>query len=270
MFKSKALFQNNRIYEVQNFEQHQGEDSTKCPGDSYFSTLAMACPRLKTVKLNLSCESDGYIRHLAGLNNLEEVILDFPGPLGAGFRHFFHSAGASLTQLGLTLREVAAADVHLLSQHCPSLRVLHLFFIVFQVEEGREHPGKVLFPNLESLYLGVGRDSSLNQVHTLITDRLLTWCRKLRTLYMSGVSPRVNDSYLEARLQQGSLHSLESCTIKEDAQLTRASYLGLMKHCPALRMLNMSSWNIPRKDFLVMQKEAEDLNLDLVLIGGKV
>ena len=65
-------------------------------------------------------------------------------------------------------------------------------------------------------------------------DRLLTWCRKLRTLYMSGihqctlytlvndhlerpgVSPRVNDSYLEARLQQGSLHLLESCTIKED------------------------------------------------------
>ena len=31
-----------------------------------------------------------------------------------------------------------------------------------------------------------------------------------------GVSPRVNDSYLEARLQQGSLHLLESCTIKED------------------------------------------------------
>ena len=89
------------------------------------------------MKLNLSCESDGYIRHLAGLHNLEEVslhillkrksyiqaykiqagwflilcvfeqvILDFPGPLGAGFRHFFHSAGASLTQLGLTLREV--------------------------------------------------------------------------------------------------------------------------------------------------------------------
>ena len=127
-----------------------------------------------------------------------------------------------------------------------------------QVEEGREHPGKVLFPNLESLYLGVGRDSSLNQVHTLITgshdlllvrnqcvlthsllDRLLTWCRKLRTLYMSGihqstlytllndhlgrpgVSPRVNDSYLEARLQQGSLHSLESCTIKEDVSVVQ-------------------------------------------------
>ena len=28
--------------------------------------------------------------------------------------------------------------------------------------------------------------------------------------------------------------------------------------------------NLSRKDFLVMQKEAEDLNLDLVLIGGKV
>ena len=81
---------------------------------------------------------------------------------------------------------MAAADVHLLSQHCPSLKVLHLFFIVFKVnsllyvsvpfwdffhqaEEGQEHPGKILFPNLESLYLGVGPDSSLNLVHTLIT-----------------------------------------------------------------------------------------------------
>ena len=98
------------------------------------------------MKLNLSCESDGYIRHLAGLHNLEEVsryillslrrksyiqaykiqagwflilcvfeqvILDFPGPLGAGFRHFFHSAGASLTQLGLTLREVLANPINI-------------------------------------------------------------------------------------------------------------------------------------------------------------
>ena len=44
------------------------------------------------------------------------------------------------------------------------------------------------------------------KLYTLLNDHL----------ERPGVSPRVNDSYLESRLQQGSLHLLESCTIKED------------------------------------------------------
>jgi len=274
VFRSPALFQANRIYQVQNFEQtvsHQDTaDESVSTRQQYWGALAECCPRLKTAKVNLTPDSDGYIKNLTSLTQLEEVILDFPGSPGPGFRYFFLHCGNNLTQLGLTLREVSAGDVHHLSVHCPALRVLHLFFLIFRESDSSGlDPRMKMFPNLEGLYLGVGRSSSLSLVHSLLTDRLLSHCIKLKTLYLSGVSPRLDDSYILQKLQQGSLSQLENCHIKEEARLGKETYLTLSKYCPALKRLNVSSWNISREEFLRMEERAKNENWDLILIGGK-
>jgi len=164
---------------------------------------------------------------------------------------------------------VSANDIEKVSRHCPALKVLHLFFVTLQGDDASDRAREKLFPNLEGLYLGLGRTSSPNLTHTLLTDRFISCCSKLRTLYLSGVSGRLDDNYLVHKLEQGCLANLENCHIKEEGRLSKKAYLGLMKHCPLLHRINLSSWNVPRGEFLQLEQEVREQNLDLVLTGGK-
>jgi len=277
VFRSEALFETDQIFKVQNFEHHHSHLALE-PGESpptlaaeegFFKQLAAAFPHLRTVKLSLTSESDNYMERLTTLTHLQEVIIDFPGHLGSGFHKFFQKCGQNLNQLGLTLTQVSANDIEKVSRHCPALKVLHLFFVTLQVDDASERAREKLFPNLEGLYLGLGRTSSPNLTHTLLTDRFISCCSKLRTLYLSGVSGRLDDNYLVHKLEQGCLANLENCHIKEEGRLSKKAYLGLMKHCPLLHRINLSSWNVPRGEFLQLEQEVREQNLDLVLTGGK-
>ena len=138
VFKSSSIFEAKRIYQVQNFEQTvshmenmEGNINHVVAHQDFVEKLADICPRLKTVKLNINKDTDDYVKHLVKIKELEEVIIDYPGSMGLGFRCFLTSSGSKLTQLGLTLREFKMEDIQLIAKECENLRILHLFFANF-------------------------------------------------------------------------------------------------------------------------------------------
>ena len=140
--------------------------------------------------------------------------------------------------------------------------------------------------NIEGLYLGVTRSCNLDVVHSSLTSSLLSNCGGLRTIYLSGVSKLFNDEFFCRLLQSQCLPSLENIHVKEDvrlpchirkgfnfislkAQLSKKALGNLLLHCPQLRKVNLSAWNISREDFeKIMEKLYHD-NLNITLIGPK-
>ena len=138
VFKSSSIFEANRTYRVQNFEQTvshmenmDGNINHVVAHHDYLQKLSDICPRLKTVKLNINKDTDDYVMNLIKIKELEEVIIDFPGSMGTGFHSFLSSSGSRLTQLGLTLREFRLENIQLIAKECDNLRILHLFFANF-------------------------------------------------------------------------------------------------------------------------------------------
>ena len=53
------------------------------------------------------------------------------------------------------------------------------------------------------------------------------------------------------------------------ASLTKVSLGTLLQHCPNLRKVNMSTWNITKEEFMQVAKKTQDDNIEIVLIGPK-
>ena len=166
VFKSSSIFEANKIYAVQNFEQTvshmenlEGNINHVVAHQDFVEKLSNICPRLKTVKLNINKDNDDYVKHLVKIKELEEVIIDYPGSMGLGFHSFLTHSGSGLTQLGLTLRELKVKDIQLISKECENLRILHLFFANF-IQDTSPAPDWLGLPNLEGLkklpYLLIG------------------------------------------------------------------------------------------------------------------
>lgn len=192
VFKSSSIFEANKIYAVQNFEQTvshmenlEGNINHVVAHQDFVEKLSDICPRLKTVKLNINKDTDDYVKHLVKIKELEEVIIDYPGSMDLGFHSFLTSSGSRLTQLGLTLRELKVRDIQLISKECDNLRILHLFFANF-IQDASPSTDWLELRNLEGLYLGVSRSCNLTLVHHSLTAKLLPSCPALRTLYLSG------------------------------------------------------------------------------------
>ena len=51
------------------------------------------------------------------------------------------------------------------------------------------------------------------------------------------------------------------------ASLSKVSLGTLLQHCPNLRKVNMSTWNITKEEFMQVAKKTQDDNIEIVLIG---
>lgn len=139
------------------------------------------------------------------------------------------------------------------------------------------------------MYLGVSRSCDLDLVHKSLTRKLLSGCVLLRTVHLSGVSPLFNDHFFCHLLASQCLVNVENIHVREDvsliaklhlilysnksfqskAQLGLRSLENLLLHAPNLRKVNLSAWNIARRDLEKLLEKLDHDNVDITLIAPK-
>ena len=75
---------------------------------------------------------------------------------------------------------------------------------------------------------------------------------------------RCKNKYLIDKVLTQAHHS-----ISLKAQLSKKALENLLLHCPQIRKVNMSAWNISREDFEKILQKLDHDNLNITLIGPK-
>ena len=218
-------------------------------------SLSKHCPQLEILSLSYNDLSSGIkesVKHIEQMKNLKALYLSNCGINNDGV--------VALTES--------------LSKHCPLLKVLNLSDnnLSSGIKESVKHIQQM--KNLKALYLsncGINND-----VMVILTDSLSKDCPQLQVLSLSdnNVSSGIEEfvRHIELMKNLEDLY-LSNCGINNDVVVALTE--SLSKHCPLLKVLNLSDNNLSSGieelvKHLQQMKNLEVLSLDNCGIGNDV
>merc|ERR1712062_360939 len=223
LFKHPTLLQADTAFHLENFEYSFNciDNEEEC-----LKLIALKFPNVQSMKINILKESENgnVMRHLVTMQNLCQLIIDSVWSLDWPTKQFLSLVGSRLTHLSLSLQLFHAYEMEFIAQECSNLKTLHLFFSNFS-NSSTDKAAEEFLPMkyLEGLYLGVGTECDSDQVHLNLTSKILKNCKNLRTVYLTGVSQRFDDNFVENLIGSNCLQSLETFQLKPKAPLTKSS-----------------------------------------------